>query len=94
MPNEKKDSPDDNQGHGHKVTIIVNTREVEVDAKELSFDEVLHLAYPDPPTGPNIVITITYRRGDDHHPEGSQLPGQTVKVKEHMIFNVVVTDKS
>ena len=46
------------------------------------------------PTGDFIVFTITYRKGHGHKPEGTLLEGQTVKVKEGMIFNVTATDKS
>jgi Multiubiquitin len=81
--------------HGKQVTIIVNARQRVVGKKEeLSFDEIVALAYEIPLTGPNIVFTITYRRGEGNKPEGSLVKGQTVKVKDGMIFNVTATDKS
>ena len=76
-----------------EVTIIVNGREKTVTSKELTFDEVVDLAFDDPQRGPNIVFTITYRRGEGNK-EGSLLEGQSVKVKDGMIFNVTRTDKS
>jgi len=75
------------------ITIIVNGREKTVTSKELTFDEVVDLAFEDPQRGPNIVFTITYRRGHGNK-EGSLLEGQSVKVKDGMIFNVTRTDKS
>ncbi|WP_408626473.1 multiubiquitin domain-containing protein [Amycolatopsis thermoflava] len=39
-------------------------------------------------------FTVTFRRGSGHKPEGTLRPGETVKVKEGMIFNVTATDKS
>jgi hypothetical protein len=78
----------------HETTIIVNGREKTVTTKELSFSEIVALAFDPPPTGQNIVFTITYRRGHGNKPEGSLTEGETVKVKEGMIFNVTATDKS
>lgn len=82
------------QGHNQGITIIVNARQKEVTQKELSFAQVIALAYDNPPTGPNIIFTVTYRRGEGNKPEGSLVEGETVKVKEGMIFNVTATDKS
>ena len=79
----------------HEVTIVVNGREREIEKKtELSFEDVLRLAFDPVPSGPNWVFTVTYRRGHGDKPEGSLLEGQTVKVKDGMIFNVTATDKS
>jgi len=81
--------------HSHEpVTIIVNGRPKEVAEKELTFEEVVNLAYNnDPPQGPNVVITVTYSKGDGGK-QGSLLPGHHVKVKAGMVFNVKATDKS
>lgn len=77
------------------VTIIVNGRPREVTQKELSFEDVVNLAFDNaPPTGENIVITVTFSRGDEGRKEGSLLPGESVKVKKDMIFDVTATDKS
>jgi hypothetical protein len=76
------------------ITIIVNGRQKVVTEKEMSFAEIIALAFDNPPTGPNIVFTVTYRRGHGNKPEGTLVEGETVKVKDGMIFNVTATDKS
>lgn len=76
------------------LTIVVNGREKVVSSKELTFDQVVALAFENPPTGPYIVFTITYRRGLGDKPEGSLVEGGPVRVKNGMIFNVTATDKS
>jgi hypothetical protein len=76
------------------VTIIVNGREKTVSEKELSFDQLVKLAFDNPPTGEFICFTITYRRGEGNKPEGTLSEGESVKVKKGMIFNVTATDKS
>ncbi|MGN6299654.1 MAG: multiubiquitin domain-containing protein [Angustibacter sp.] len=79
---------------GHLVTIIVNAREHTTTSKELTFDQIVALAFPNPPTGENVLFTITYRRGHGDKPEGSLLAGQSVKVKDGEVFVVSATDKS
>jgi hypothetical protein len=76
------------------VTIIVNGRQKEVPKEELSFNEVVALAYDPVPTGENVDITLTYRRGHGNKPEGQLKPGDSVKVKDGMIFDVTATDRS
>ena len=81
-------------GHdGEETTIIVNGRKVALTAEKLSFDEVVRLAFPNPPTGQNIVFTVTYSKGEGNK-AGTLVAGQTIKIKDDMIFNVTPTDKS
>lgn len=76
------------------VTIIVNGRPRQVDKAEISFDEVVKLAFETPPYGQNTLFTVTYKRGQGNKPEGTLVEGDSVMVKDGMIFNVSVTDKS
>ena len=92
--NDAQENKQEEQGHIKQYTIIVNGREKTVTKKELSFAEIVALAFEKPPTGENIVFTITYRRGEGNKPEGTLIEGETVKIKEGMIFNVTATDKS
>lgn len=85
---------DNDRGHGRTTTIIVNGREKVVTQRELSSDELVQLAFENPPTGKFICFTITYRRGRGNNPEGTLEEGDSVKVNEGMIFNVTATDKS
>jgi multiubiquitin len=82
------------QDHKKEFTIIVNARKKEVAAKELSFDQVVALAFSPVPTGPNVMFTITYRHGPKENRDGSLLEGGTVEIKNEMVFNVTQTDKS
>lgn len=74
--------------------IIVNAREKIVTAKELTFNQVVALAFDPVPSGPYIEITVAYRKGPAHKPHGTLTTGETVKVKDGMIFDVTATDKS
>ena len=82
------------------VTIIVNGREKVVPSNELSpdgelsFEKVVSLAYDTPPSGPNIVFTMSYRNGAGRPPDGRLVAGRSVKVQDGTIFNVSFTDKS
>jgi hypothetical protein len=93
MANDKE--KDNGHGQEKEIEIIVNGKKKVVTSKELAFDQVVDLAYePNPrPTGDNWVFTVTYRKAEGK-PEGTLLPGDTVKVKDGTIFNVTATDKS
>ena len=45
-------------------------------------------------TGENVVITVTYSRGEGGHREGSLRPGESVELKNGMVFDVSATDRS
>lgn len=96
MSNNKDKSGKGGSGNAgpKSTTIFVNTREKEVEGKEVSFDQIVRLAFENPPSGDNIEITIAYRRGQGEKPDGTMQPGEPVKVKEGMIFDVTATDKS
>ena len=89
-----QDHKHEEQMNSKDFIITVNGRQKVVTQKELTFSEVVALAFDNPPTGPNIVFTVTYRRGEGNKPEGTMVEGETVKIKEGMIFNVTATDKS
>ena len=76
------------------VTIVVNGREKVVTKAELTSNQLVALAFDNPPTGEFVCFTITYRRGHGNKPEGTLAEGESVKVKDGMIFNVTATDKS
>lgn len=76
------------------TTIVINGREKEVAQQELTFAEVVNLAFGAPPSGETTTYTVTFKRGHGDKPEGSLVEGGTVKVKNGMVFNVTRTDKS
>ncbi|MEK6782186.1 MAG: multiubiquitin domain-containing protein [Bacteroidota bacterium] len=77
-----------------KVAIIVNGTPHEVEKDELTYDEVVTLAFPDFPQHPERTYSVTYQRGHSHKPEGILSPGGSVKFKEGMIFYVKHTGQS
>lgn len=84
---------DGEHGHSHENVfhIIVNLEPKEVRQEKMTFDEVCRLAFPQGPFGENIRYTITYtHRGEDH----PMLKGDSVELKNGMIFHVGNTDRS
>lgn len=77
-----------------QVIIIVNAEEKSVSGRRITFNEVVRLAFPSPPTGENILITVDYGHGPPANPKGSLKPGQSVKLKNRMVFDVTATDRS
>ena len=76
------------------ITVIVNGREKTIDDRVLTFAEVIELAFDDPPSGPQVMFSVTYRRGRGDKPEGTLVDGGQVRAKNQMVFNVTATDKS
>ena len=90
MSNENQlDRPDDKT-----FLITVNGRQRQVERDELSFDELVDLAFDDPARGPQIVFTITFREAGGRVPEGELDEGQRLKVQDGTIINVTRTDQS
>lgn len=83
----------DERHDSKEVTIFVNTRPHEVPKGDVSFEAVVKLAYPSAPPGANIGYTVTYQRAQGNK-DGVLVAGQSVKVKEGMIFDVTATDLS
>jgi hypothetical protein len=77
-----------------RYTIIVNGQKKTVTTKKVSFEEIVKLASPTPAEGANILYTVSYEDGPRINPQGSLKEGQSVFVKNWMIFNVTATDKS
>lgn len=75
------------------VTIVVNGREHEVKKDEITYAEVVALAFNNPPNDSTIFV-VTYRRGQGNKPEGTLVEGGSVQVKKGMIFNVTPTNRA
>ena len=82
-------------GHRHdkEFVIIVNGREKVFTEREITFKEVIELAFGSYDENPDIVYTVSYSKGEDKK-EGTMTVGTSVKVKDGMIFNVTRTNRS
>jgi hypothetical protein len=75
------------------ITIIVNTRAIQVPKKEaLSFEEVV--AFAGIELGPDVAVTVAYSRGEEKKPQGTLVAGESVKAKDGMVFDVTPTNRS
>jgi len=72
--------------------IIVNSRPHEWHEKEISYDQVIRLAFPNP--GPDQAFTVSYRNAEGSKKSGDLVEGQSVHVRDGTIFNVTPTNKS
>jgi hypothetical protein len=74
--------------------IIVNARPRVVHNEDVTFEEVVQLAFPGP-HAPTIVFSMTYRHAASNPHAGELAQGGVVEVeKKGTIFNVTKTDKS
>lgn len=79
--------------HDKTVKIIVNAEPITWNEEKISYTQVVDLAFP-PPHGNTEVFTVQFSKGPEGHPKGTLVEGQSVKVKNDMVFNVQKTDKS
>ena len=79
---------------GKAFGIIINGTTHRVPRDEVSFDEVIDLAYPDGGRGPLIKYTVNFYNGAGRPTEGKLTKGQKAKVQEGTVFNVTRTDRS
>lgn len=89
MSNDK-----DKPNNGHKeVTIYINGTPKRVLKERLTFEEIVALAFDNPPAGETVQFTVQYSRGHSNA-KGSLVEGQSVQVKEGMEFDVTSTNRS
>ena len=73
------------------MKIIVNTRPHPWSEKKITFEQVVELAFPGQPYDPQGTL-VEYSRG--HGPDHSLRSGQSVKVKDGMVFDVEPANRS
>lgn len=83
-----------NPGQGHTVTIIVEGTPHEWPRDLITFDEVVTLEVPDYAQHPDITYSVKYKNGHGNKPEDTLAKGESVRVKDGMIFSVSETGQS
>ena len=81
-------------GSDHIFTIIVEGTPHQWTKKEITYDEVVTLEVPDYAQHPEITYSVKYKNGQGNKPEDTLAKGETVKVKDGMIFSVSETGQS
>jgi hypothetical protein len=88
--------PNSNSTHAHgqnkTYSIIVNGRQREVSSRQLSYSEVVSIAFQNDQPDPNVLYTVAY--ANPHGKDGTLAEGQDVHVKNGMSFNVSKTSRS
>ena len=74
--------------------IIVNGREKHVPGDEVTYDEVVDIAFPDGGRGDLIEYTVAYTNGGGRRTEGTVLEGDQAKIQDRTEFLVERTDRS
>lgn len=84
---------DQDQRVRHRYKIIVNTREKTVEERELTFAQVVALAFPGAHDS-EVVFTVTYHRAVAPQHDGNLSEGGTVTIKDGTAFDVTRTRRS
>lgn len=78
-----------------ELIIIVNGVKKQVEKKEISFEDVILLAFGTFDLAETVAYTVTYSYKKGHHNDkGILVKGDSVKLKEGMVFNVTRTTRS
>lgn len=77
-----------------EITIIVNAKEKLWTKDDITFVQVIELAYGEYVADANVVYTIAYSKGHSDKQNGTLKLGEEVRAKDKMVFNVSKTDKS
>jgi uncharacterized protein YegP (UPF0339 family) len=84
----------DSEHRKKEYEIIVNGRPKVVVSKELSFFDIVKLAFGEVISDGRKIYTMTFKKGVGARPEGILVEGDVIKIKKGVIFNVSATDKS
>lgn len=78
------------------VPVVVNGREVVLKGPEVTFEDLVRLAFPgaDVANPGSRALTVTYRRGPPDKPEGSLVAREAIRARQGEVFNVSATNKS
>lgn len=90
MSNEKVDNHKDHK----EITIIINGTAKVIQKERLTFEEIITLAFDNPPTGDGVQFTVQYSRGHSDKPKGTLVEGQSVQAQDGMEFDVTQTNRS
>jgi len=89
MENSKSEAA---PGQNKTVTIIVNGRPREFSGHQITYEDIVRMAFPDTPASDTVDFTVTY--SSTHGKDGTLVSGQHTPVKDGMVFNVTKTSRS
>jgi hypothetical protein len=94
MNTKNDDLEDKEKEHPKEITIVVNGRNKTWNDKTISFQQLVVLAFGNYEENGVTAYTVVYKNGIGNKPEGSMVAGETIHVKDKMIFNVTATNRS
>jgi hypothetical protein len=81
--------------HDKDYTIVVNAEPKTAESRDVSYDQVVELAFPGELHDPNTTFTVTFRNAAGERHTGTMVEGDVVEVKkEGTVFSVTRTTKS
>lgn len=89
MENSKSDLA---PGQNKEITIIVNGRPKTVTGHQITYEQIVVLAFPGTPPSEGTVFTVAFSY--EHGEDGTLVAGQHTRIKEGMVVNVTKTNRS
>ncbi len=93
---EKPGKPENPNKPDKNIVVLVNGTEMTIDKKQKQFtyEEIVKLAFGSYDGSTNTIYTVVYSRGPNENIKGTLVKGQSVKIKDGMVFNVGKSNKS
>ena len=91
---QHNDTITNSTANAEEFEIIVNGRAKNWYSPQINFDQLVVLAYNFFEKNLVTIYTVTYERGGEQNPRGSMVLGNSVSIKNGMVFNVTATSKS
>ncbi|MBF6042530.1 multiubiquitin domain-containing protein [Pseudomonas sp. P154a] len=77
-------------GHNKPVEIVINGQPYTVTQQQISYEEIVRMAFPEGPF--DITYSVDY--ATEHGPDGTLTKGQSTKIHKEMSFNVIKSNRS
>ncbi|MDT3315654.1 multiubiquitin domain-containing protein [Microbacterium sp. KSW4-11] len=94
ITDDEFETSDRGRPNGNVIEIFVNARPHLVDGKEVTYEQVVELAFPGQAPGADTEYIVTYTRAQHGNESGSLTPGGRVRVKKGTSFAVQITTRS
>lgn len=84
----------ENNKNPHETTIIVNATPHEWPKKEITYTEVVHIAYPDAEVNESSTHKVSYKYKNESTLKPLVYSSAPVKIKKDMVFNVALANRA
>ena len=76
------------------IEVVINGQIKLVEKGELTYQEIVILAFGEFADNSNTIYTVLYFKGNENKPKGEIVKGESLKIRHGIVINVTRTDRS